>query len=265
MIRTRRGDEPPSLAPIREAAIAALYEKVQDGDDITREDFAGYQGAREPLWQAQHRKCAYCEDSTKFKFEPVEHYRPAGRAIRGPGFPDYGYWWLAWTWSNLLFACSICNSSHKRDLFPIEPGSVPLVYPELPPGQEKTLLIDPSNPDDPDPMDLIAFQHLGGGRWMPTGREGNARGARIVEILGLDAPAHLTRYAAHVQEYLMPDVDAVRAGIAAGGGPLLEREWAHATRHVRRPRPWAALAHDVIDFYFPLDVREAYGLVLVRP
>jgi hypothetical protein len=265
MIRTERGAEPPGLAEIRTNGVAALRRKVANGEEITRADLAGYGVAREVLWQSQHRKCAYCEDSMKFKFEPVEHYRPARRAIRGTEFPDYGYWWLAWTWSNLLFACSICNSSHKRDHFPLEPGSIPLQDPEEPPGLERTVLIDPSRPDDPDPMDLIVFQPVGSRRWIPTGRDGNARGALIVAVLGLDAPAHLTRYAAHVEEYLTPHVEALAAALRAGDDALIEQEWNQAVRHVRRPRPWAALSYDVLDFHFPETVRNEHGLVLSRP
>lgn len=70
----------------------------------------------------QHRKCAYCE--TRFLHSSpgdVEHYRPKagyrqadGQAVQGPG-----YYWLAYEWTNLLFACEDCNRIRKRQLFPL--------------------------------------------------------------------------------------------------------------------------------------------------
>lgn len=51
-------------------------------------------------------KCAYCE--TPVEQMVVEHYRPK----RG------GYYWLAYSWDNLLLACPKCNE-FKGDRFPI--------------------------------------------------------------------------------------------------------------------------------------------------
>ncbi|MEZ4885199.1 MAG: HNH endonuclease [Chitinophagales bacterium] len=45
-----------------------------------------------------HRKCAYCEKSLKDTDRHVEHYRP-----KAP------YFWLAFSWDNLLIACKKCN------------------------------------------------------------------------------------------------------------------------------------------------------------
>lgn len=54
-----------------------------------------------------HGKCAYCE--TLVEQLHVEHFRPK----RG------GYYWLAYSWDNLLLACPICNTS-KKNGFPIK-------------------------------------------------------------------------------------------------------------------------------------------------
>lgn len=62
---------------------------------------------KEKLQEIYHGKCAYCESSME-QLE-VEHYRPK----RG------GYYWLAYSWDNLLLACPKCNQK-KRDDFPIQ-------------------------------------------------------------------------------------------------------------------------------------------------
>ncbi len=45
-----------------------------------------------------HRKCAYCEKTLKDVDRHVEHYRP-----------KVPYFWLAFSWDNLLIACKKCN------------------------------------------------------------------------------------------------------------------------------------------------------------
>ncbi len=51
-------------------------------------------------------KCVYCE--TKNRQLAVEHYRPKSE-----------YYWLVYSWDNLLYSCPICNS-RKSDKFPIK-------------------------------------------------------------------------------------------------------------------------------------------------
>ncbi len=61
------------------------------------------------LKQESHGKCAYCESPTDVVAHgDVEHFRPKSK-----------YWWLAYCYDNHLFACQICNQSHKGDKFPI--------------------------------------------------------------------------------------------------------------------------------------------------
>lgn len=66
-----------------------------------------YKDVKDALKNLYGDKCAYCET-----YDPtihVEHYRPK----RG------GYYWLAFSWDNLILCCSRCNIS-KGNKFPIE-------------------------------------------------------------------------------------------------------------------------------------------------
>lgn len=65
------------------------------------------------LREIYHGKCAYCETSVE-QFD-VEHFRPK----RG------GYYWLAYSWDNLLLSCPICNVA-KGNSFPT--SNAPVVY-----------------------------------------------------------------------------------------------------------------------------------------
>jgi len=96
-----------------------------------------------PIWR-QHKqafatahfdKCAYCESVVSASCPgQVEHYRPKalvetmtrGNRDDTKGSPKRtvltrraGYAWLAYSWSNYLYACTRCNSIWKRNQFPI--------------------------------------------------------------------------------------------------------------------------------------------------
>jgi uncharacterized protein (TIGR02646 family) len=45
-----------------------------------------------------HKKCAFCEQQVELRH--VEHYRPKDT-----------YYWLAFSWDNLLLACPLCNTN----------------------------------------------------------------------------------------------------------------------------------------------------------
>ncbi len=68
-----------------------------------------YSTVKEELHEIYHNKCAFCEsDITAGSYNHIEHYRP--KAI---------YYWLAYSWDNLLLSCPKCNTK-KSDLFEIE-------------------------------------------------------------------------------------------------------------------------------------------------
>lgn len=72
---------------------------------------------RYKLRKIYYSKCAYCE-SVEFKPD-VEHYRPK-KSVTNPNGNDHGYYWLCYEWTNLLPACSDCNSGNgKWNKFPI--------------------------------------------------------------------------------------------------------------------------------------------------
>lgn len=58
------------------------------------------------LSKQSHYKCVYCEQYSE-RWD-VEHYRPTSE-----------YYWLAYSWDNLLYACPTCNQNYKKDKFDI--------------------------------------------------------------------------------------------------------------------------------------------------
>ncbi len=63
------------------------------------------------LNELYNKKCAYCEDTLLNAPKSIEHYRPKNSAKRKNCNSDNSYFWLAFSWDNLLLSCTSCNSS----------------------------------------------------------------------------------------------------------------------------------------------------------
>lgn len=134
----------------------ALYTTVSGRFSFDREVY-GDESVREILKTAQRWKCCFCESKIEdVSYGEIEHFRPkaAWRQEKESKLSRPGYYWLAYTWDNLLWSCKICNGKHKKNLFPIEdpagrncPGRS--IAGEVP------MLIDPSVCD---PRDHIRFK-----------------------------------------------------------------------------------------------------------
>jgi uncharacterized protein (TIGR02646 family) len=73
---------------------------------------------KQKLSEIYNDKCAYCEtDTSAGAALQVEHYRPKKKVIEDQ--KHEGYYWLAYEWTNLLYACSACNRA-KSTHFPIK-------------------------------------------------------------------------------------------------------------------------------------------------
>ena len=75
---------------------------------------------KDSLKRIYNNKCAYCEkrivknnaENTNEKENSIEHYRPKSK-----------YYWLAFSWDNLLWCCTRCNT-YKSDEFEIVKNKV---------------------------------------------------------------------------------------------------------------------------------------------
>lgn len=261
MIRIRRGREPAALPPVRAAeltrvrAIAAVHAPTSD-------DVGGkYAVVKPELWTRQHHKCCYCEHICQFGFHDVEHYRPKARADRGPGFATHGYWWLTWTWSNLMFSCPGCNRSGKNDLFPLAPGSVALVAEEAPPLHEQPLLIDPAAESARSHIQYKPITKNGRQMWLPTGL--TVRGRQTVTDLDLDRDELMDLFADHAEYFVIPVVARVQAAGTVGDVAAIQQVWDEQAAPLVLPqRPYSMLSFDILDHHFPKSERRRLGLEL---
>lgn len=217
MIKVARGSEPAALSTARAARITnALVHALAASPDLS-DVLRGYDVSpvKEELFAAQHKKCAYCERRRDFSSSPIEHFRPKNSAWRNlPGEPRQvsrgHYWWLTWTWENLLFACPRCNyQGHKANYFPLESGTVEL-QPPAPPlvplarfnvSGEKPLLLDPAVDVFLDHIEWVPSDtHLARKLWRWTPTHHSERGRATIAIL------KLTELADEVERHLIDHV-----------------------------------------------------------
>ncbi len=130
----------------------------EEGSHKVRKSVYGHVLLRAALEALFHDKCAYCETKTAAGFDwDVEHFRPKARVAESAAHP--GYYWLAYTWSNLYPSCGHCNQSRgdkprwgdlreagtggKSDQFPLADESTRARGPKDDLNREARLLLDP--------------------------------------------------------------------------------------------------------------------------
>jgi hypothetical protein len=291
VIRVVRGPEPRGLRVARKRRFAKAHADYVAGGSVSAHLHGyGTPTTRRTLWQAQHEKCAYCEVHIRQSSSHVEHHRPkdgAWRHKRGtPRVVDSErYWWLTWSWENLLLSCARCNDQgHKANFFPLDPGTSPLPVPPktpLPPvpqplpmsiwstSSEHPLLLDPASPTV-DPLDHIewepTFPHLARKqwKWAPTFR--TPFGERTIDVLQLlDLADEVDDY---LNRHVLPRVDSVDGHVVSNRLPLARQEWTKLVNDLvddpkaqYRAATWCAL-----DRWMPSASRTHYGLAqLTRP
>ena len=267
MIRIRRGREPAALRPIRRVELTRT--RIHHAAGTLDRNTLGnrYEIVRDNLCILQHYKCCYCERNN---FEPsyndVEHYRPKLSANRGAGFPTHGYWWLAWTWQNLMFACPNCNRSWKNDEFPLATGSIALIPEQRPNGTEIALLLDPCVENPVNHIKFTFHPGLPKNNWRPLPRSGSAKGDNTIRVLKLDRPSLLDLYDSHVNLFLLPILARLNVEIAANNLANVSAIWTNEVMTYLLPgRPFTAISYDAIDHYVPRSLRRRFVLPFSIP
>jgi len=96
---------PPIL--INKRREEAFYNNVKAKKFVDGTNLYKHRQIKTTLNKIYHNKCAYCEKDISDEIEHIEHYRPTSI-----------YYWLAFSWDNLLVACAKCNIS-KSDKFDV--------------------------------------------------------------------------------------------------------------------------------------------------
>ena len=141
----------------------------------------GHQTVKDALIQVQHDKCCFCEAQVSHTSHgDIEHFRPKGGYQQSDDEPLLrpGYYWLAYDFSNLFFACQKCNEVYKRNYFPLTDPSKRATSHSEDYKQEDTLIIHPEldNPEDHITFDKEVIKPLAG----------SVKGKETIRRTGLD-------------------------------------------------------------------------------
>jgi len=249
VIRILRCTEPAELQLVRQARLATLRSLALVREP-TSKDIDGYKIVAEQLWRSQYHKCCYCESKVPKAFNDVEHYRPKGEADRLPASNStHGYWWLAFDWDNLLFACPGCNRSGKNSKFPLAPGSVPLIAEQMPPGNEVALLIDPTadNPIEHIEYKFASTAGVGGVfYWWARPRKNSLLGNETIAVCELNRIDLLELRNDYVRDILSRQVKALSKALNEGNRERAEEEYENSIGLLASSNTYVGLAFDVL-------------------
>ena len=184
----QRKNEPEVLSSQKVASTKAkLLTIVSTGYSPKSKDFDNHwlnDALRNALWKQQHKKCVYCELVRGRRREiDVEHFRPKAQVAEDK--THLGYWWLAYEWENLLYACKYCNQEYKKNHFPLLPQGKRAMGPGDDLLQELPMLL---NPYEDEPEDCLGYEwvHTRGHLVEVVGVDEEGKGDKSVEMFGLN-------------------------------------------------------------------------------
>jgi uncharacterized protein (TIGR02646 family) len=103
----------PNKTWLDRAKTATIRAEMEGKAHVADDDVYGSDAVRMMLEKLFEQKCAYCEGKIGVGGSwDVEHYRPKNRVAENSTHP--GYYWLTYTWENLLPSCTHCNQ-RRRD------------------------------------------------------------------------------------------------------------------------------------------------------
>jgi uncharacterized protein (TIGR02646 family) len=178
----------------------------------------GHKAVKELLIKIQKDKCCFCERKISAG-EPghVEHYRPKGGYKKDDknNIIKPGYYWLAYDFDNLFYSCNRCNTSYKKNYFPLSNEMHRAVNHNSNIRNEDPLIINPSK---------NSKNHLVYIREKISTKRASVYGAETIKRTGLNRKS----LAAERLEYLKL-LDTL-AKVARGNGPESQEAKAHFKR-----------------------------------
>lgn len=199
----------------------------------------GSQDVKDALSRTQHGKCAFCE-SKILHISPgdVEHFRPkaAYKQTAKQKLQRPGYWWLAYTWENLVLACEECNRRHKKNMFPISGRRAR--------SSQGNLLAEQAHyihPVEEDPSGEIKFDGPDI-NWSRCGQ----RGEITAKALGLDR-GYLFEERKRVADRIKQDFNTIEIlSRMPNSKNEVDALWLALESYVKAEEPYSAMAKDLL-------------------
>lgn len=122
--------------------------------DAIDSDIYGHVDVKTALNNLQKGICCYCESRYDVtSYGDVEHFRPKNGWKQDKDDKELhqpGYYWLAYKWENLMYACELCNRTYKRNYFPLKYPSKRFDPADKDISGEEPLLINPYEEKHPE-------------------------------------------------------------------------------------------------------------------
>lgn len=130
-------------------------------------------------------QCWYCENKISGSTPEIEHFRPKSKVTECNTHP--GYWWLAYTFSNYRFSCSICNNqAHKGNKFPLVDEDQRANTETCDLTLEEPQLLDPYSKEDCNSLRCNTYEYK-----MDAVAPHKYRAEKTIEVFGLDRDPHI--------------------------------------------------------------------------
>ncbi len=201
MIKIERGSPPKNTAidkrrekELRKIRKLAESRKLKSGHF---ENLWSDPKVKDFLYESQYGKCCYCERKRDKRETDVEHFRPKAE-VKEAGEKHQGYWWLAYSWGNLLIACKTCNQQYKKSQFPLKNEEKRAYTENSGLGEEEPFLIAPleENPE------LFIDYDLGETRLMAKAMGKCERGEKTInELTGINDRKVMEKRADKLKDY----------------------------------------------------------------
>lgn len=252
-----RNQEPPELVIVRDKELDYLR-NLKGG--IKSDDIKGYRIVSNVLWKSQYFKCCYCEAKIPESYNDVEHYRPKAEADRLPGCASkHGYWWLAFTWANLLYACPGCNRTGKGILFPLDSGSSGAIAEAKTFKTETPLFIDPYELCYIQYIQYRFIRNADGGRWYARPRKRSKCSSYTIRIAKLNRSELLELRQDHFEVNIQPQLLEFDEALQSGRQEEILACQRRLSRLFGRRALFASFSYDVITQAYPNFVLEKFG------
>jgi len=195
MIKLNRPPEPALLGKLGPTSVSSIRSTLTTNSSLPAKkrkkitferNIYSDDTVKSALLNTQGEKCCFCESAiTHIASGDIEHFRPkaAWRNASNSKLNKPGYYWLAYTWENLMLSCESCNRRHKKNTFPLESEATRCTYPNEDTSQEQPVFIDPYRED---PENHISFRAE-----YPTHK--TRRGSHTIKGLRLDRKELETR------------------------------------------------------------------------
>jgi hypothetical protein len=250
VIPIHKGAAPPTLIRAGELHARELCDAYDANPEIyragrpmpVRRSIYTSDAVKAELETCHHGKCCYCETviPKPYGYPQVEHWRPKSSSRQSPDGERIhpGYYWLAYSWDNLLLSCGFCNSEKKIDLFPLDDPAARARNHRMCIEDERPSILKPDA--DEDPRDHISF-HME----VPVGI--TPLGRKTIEVLGLDSLAHGPRltHLAKIREARTVWIDLM-ASIDPTARQHAERFRDFVEEAVRPEKPYSAMVADYL-------------------